>query len=213
MKKAVIFDFDGVIVDSERAKFKILKKLLKKENVALKQKYFKHMVGMKTKPFLKTYFKNKLSNDQIDRIYRERTNYQLKNLKRYSKPIKGIKSFIEFLLKNRVKIGLATGSKKEVVNKTLNKIGLKNKFSFKVTGEQFKTSKPNPEVYNKAIKKSKVSKKEIMAIEDSAAGIKSAKKAGLMCVGITTSQPKKELKKADIVVNSFDEIKRMFKYI
>ncbi|MDP4011990.1 MAG: HAD-IA family hydrolase [Candidatus Nanoarchaeia archaeon] len=208
MKRAIIFDFDGVIVDSEKAKFETLKKLLKKEKVILNKICFRYMVGMKTKPFLKKYFKKELSNEQINNIYSERERYQLQNLKKYSKPIKGVKNFIGFLKNNHIKIGLATGSKKEVVNKILNEIGMKNKFDFKVTGEQFKTSKPNPEVYNKAIKKSKTSKKEIMAIEDSAAGIKSAKGAGLFCVGITTSQSKKELKRADLIVNSFNQIQK-----
>ena len=200
----IIFDFDGVIVDSERLKFKDLKNLLKKRGLNLSDSFFKEMIGKKTKYFLINKFGDKLTNKQIEKIVAERNKYA-----HNYKPIPGVKSFIDYLKKNKFKLGLATGSRKNVVNKNINNLGIKNKFSFKVTGEEFKHSKPSPEVYKKAIRKSKDPANKIAVIEDSVAGVKSAKRAGLYCIAITTNQNKKELKGADLIVNSFKEIKKI----
>lgn len=204
----IIFDFDGVIVDSERSKFNNLKVLLKKRGVKLPSSYFKEMVGKKTNYFLSSKFKSSLTNKQIKEIVNERNTSQLKSVNQYSKPIIGVKSFISYLKKNKFRLGLATGTKITLVNKIMNSIGINDKFLFKVTGEEFRHSKPDPEVYKKAINKSKVKSNKIAVVEDSVAGIKSAKKAGLYCIAITTNQTRRELKNADLVVNSFNEIKK-----
>lgn len=198
---AIIFDFDGVIIDSERLKFNDLKTLLKKRGLKLPNSRFKEMIGKKTKYFLINEFEGKLTNKQIEYIITERNrlahNYAL---------IKGVKSFIRFLKNRKIKLGLATGTKRAIVSKVIKDYGI-NDFSFKVTGEEFKRSKPNPEVYKKAIQKSKTDINKIAVIEDSVAGVKSAKKAGLYCIAITTNQTKNELKEADLIVNSFGKLR------
>lgn len=201
----IIFDFDGVVVDSERLKFKDLKTLLQKKGIKLSNSSFKEMVGKKTNFFLSSKFGSKLTDKQIREIVNER-NKLIHNYK----SIPGVKSFIDYLKKKKIRLGLATGTKKALVNKIMKKIGIKNKFSFAITGENFKHSKPNPEVYKKAIKKSKVAPNKTAVIEDSVAGVRSAKKAGLYCIAITTNQNKKDLKEADLVVNSFDNLKKQF---
>lgn len=202
----VIMDFDGVVIDSEREKFNYLKTTLKSEGVNLKKEYFKKMIGMKTSQFLRKYFKSRLSKNKINEISEKRRKAQLKNYLNL-KLIKGVKSFISFLKSKGIKRGLATGTKEGLVNKVSKRNNLK--FTFKVTGGDFKYSKPNPEVYKKAIKISKTSKKQILVVEDSPAGIISAKRAGLYCVAITTSMNKKYLKGADVIVNSFADIKKL----
>ncbi len=206
--KAAILDFDGVIVDSEKAKFESLKTLLKAKGIILKSKDFPDMVGKKTKLFLKEKFEKELSDKAIEAIEKKRRDYQMKHLKKYCKPIPGAKECIKFLKRNNLKLCLATGTKRMVVNKVIKMLGLKSYFDAFVTGEEFKSSKPNPGVYRIAIKKLKIPKKHIIVIEDSAAGVMSAKKAGLKCIAITTTQRKKQLKRADIIVSSFKNMKK-----
>ena len=205
--KAIIFDFDGVIVNSECVKFNRLAILLKKRGLHLFQNDFKIMVGTKTSAFLSKRFKDKLSQDQIEAISKERQKDQLKHVRLYAKPIPGVKQLIRQLQRKKLKLCLVTGTQRKIVNNLLELIGLKNAFHVMVTGEEFKSSKPDPEAYVLSLKKLGVPRRDVIVIEDSAAGVAAAKKAGLYCIAITTTQTKSELKEADLVVTSFRKLK------
>ena len=205
--KAIIFDFDGVLVNSEWVKFNRLAILLKKRGLHLFTGDFKIMVGLKTSAFLSKRFKDKLSQDQIGEISKERRKDQLSHMQLYAKPVPEVKQFIRQLQRRKLELCLATGTQLKIVNNILGLIGLKNVFHVMVTGEEFKTSKPDPEVYTLSLKKLGVPRRDVIVIEDSTAGVAAAKKAGLYCIAITTTQTKSELKEADLVVSSFRKLK------
>jgi beta-phosphoglucomutase len=184
MVKAIIFDFDGVIVDTEKKKFNDLKKILKKQNILLKKNSFSDMVGKKTDLFLKEQFPN-IKKTIFNKIIDERRKEQNKNIEKY-KLIKGIKKLLNYLKLKNVKIGLTTGSKKQFVLKILEKNKINYFFDIIVTGEDFISSKPNPECFKLTLKKLKVSSKETIIIEDSKAGIQSAKLTGSKVFGLNT---------------------------
>lgn len=204
--RAVIFDFDGVIINSEHVKFERLRPLLRAHNITLKKRDFSDMIGKKTSAFLKEKFHHNLSLNEIAKISLSRRKDHLKNIQEYSKPISGVKKFVRFLQKKKLKLCIATGTSRSIVKKTLRAIQLQNCFGVFVTGEEFKSSKPNPEVFKLAINKLNISQKHIVVVEDSIAGVNAAKKAGLWCAAITTTYQKKDLKRADLVVNSFKEL-------
>ena len=208
MPSAVIFDFDGVIVESEQEKFKVLNKLLKPYKLSIKKKDFSKMVGKKTPAFLKEYFGNKLNEEEMKNIEDERREWIIKNIEK-TKPVKGVKDFIKFLKDKGIKLCIATGTRRPIVIKILEVFGLAGTFDEYVTGEDFTTSKPDPEVYRIAIQRMNMPVENLLAIEDSAAGVSSAKGAGIKCVAITTTQRKSELKEADIVVKSFSELRKI----
>ncbi len=132
--KAVIFDFDGIIVDSERVKFKRLSLLLKTYNVILKKNDFRAMIGKKTGAFLKQKFSSSLSSKEMAAISRARRKDQTKNIRLYSRPITGVKRFIGFLHQKKLLICIATGTKRSIVKKTLQIIQLQKYFGAIVTG-------------------------------------------------------------------------------
>lgn len=207
----IIFDFDGVIIDSERIKFKRLRHFLKRKGLILLENDFTQMVGKKTGLFLKERFGDVLTNKQIRTLAENRRMDQLLHIKKYCKPIPGIKSFIHSLKKKGVRLCLATGTNRKIVQKVLQLIGFSNMFDTIVTGEEFTSSKPDPEIYNLTIKKLGTPRKNIFVIEDSAVGILAAKRAGLHCIAITTTQNKSDFKNADVIVHSFEELKRLFR--
>jgi len=207
----IIFDFDGVIVDSERIKFKHLRPFLKRKGLILLKNDFTQMVGKKTGVFLKERFGDVLANKQIKTLVEARRRDQLIHIKEYCKPIPGIKSFIHSLKKKGIRLCLATGTNRKIVQKALQLLGFSNMFDTIVTGEEFTSSKPDPEIYNLAIKKLSTPRKNISVIEDSAVGILAAKRAGLNCIAITTTQSRLDLKNADVIVHSFEELKKLFR--
>ncbi len=209
--QAVIFDFDGVIVDSERVKFERLRTILQGHNISLSKKDFCAMIGKKTGYFLKEQFGQKLSDQQILSISEERRKDQLKNIQLFSKPIKGITQIILFLKQKGLRLCVATGTKRFLVKETLRILGIQNVFDVLVTGEEVQSSKPDPEVYSIAIKKLKLKKENILVIEDSVAGVLAAKRAGLKSIAITTSYKHSQLKGAVKTFDSFAQIQTYLK--
>src|SRR3989338_9286093 len=103
MPTAVIFDFDGVIVDSEGEKFKVLNKLLKPYKLAVKKKDFEKMVGKKTPAFLKEYFGNKLNEEEMRIVEEKRRDLLVKNIEK-TKAVKGAIEFIKSLKERGFKL-------------------------------------------------------------------------------------------------------------
>lgn len=205
---AIIFDFDGVIVNSERVKFERLKQMLVKRRLTLKESDFPQMVGKKTGAFLKERFGKQLSANEIREIEQVRRKDQLLHLKEYMRPIRGAVYFVRDMKKKNIRICLATGTSRSIVQKTLKQLKLNTAFDEIVTGEEFASSKPNPEVDNLARKKLNVARKDVLVIEDSPAGVSAAKRAGLRCFAITTTQTRTQLAEADLIVTSFNELRQ-----
>lgn len=204
--RTIILDFDGVIIESERGKFAWLKRVLKKQGIRLRQDDFTRMAGKKTAAFLKEQFSNKLTLQKINEIKNNWRNERLHSAKRYSQPIRGVLQFIKMLKKKGFALILATGTERTIVHKTLNRLGILREFDKLITGNECNLSKPNPKVYNLAIKAAGIPAKDILVIEDSAAGVLAAKRAGLRCVAITTTHKKHQLKFAYMVVRTFKEL-------
>lgn len=208
MIKAVIFDFDGVVVDTETAKFKELQRLLKGTGCVLKKKDFKDMIGRKTGVFLSTKFPC-LDNAKIDQIVALRRKRQFAGIQ--GKLITGIRTLLAFIKSKKIKIALATGSTRKVINKILKEKKIQNFFDIITAGEDFKESKPSPESYKATLKKLKMHPSEVIVIEDAPAGIKAAKKAKCKTWGITTYLNKAALKGADAIFSGHEAILRHIK--
>lgn len=206
--EAIIFDFDGVIVDSERVKFDSLKPILREYGITLRDSAYRHKVGRKTLDFLQDRFGKKLSRAQIRTITDRRRVGQMRQLSRYAKPIPGVKQLIRALQRKQLKLCIATGSMRHVVLPLLRALDLRKAFPVLVTGEEYRGSKPDPLVYRIALRKLKRNPQNVLVIEDAPAGIIAAKRAGIPVVGIATTHTRRELWRADLVVSSFSELQR-----
>ena len=206
--KAIIFDFDGVIVDSERVKFDSLKPILREYGITLRNSEYCHKVGRKATDFLKDRFGKQLSSTQITTIADRRRAGQLRELAKYAKPIRGTKPFIRMLQRKKLRLCIATGSMRHVVLSLLRALKLRTAFPVLVTGEEYRGSKPDPTVYRIALRKLGLKPHQALVIEDAPAGIIAAKRASIPVVGIATTHTRRELKKADLVVGSFAELRR-----
>jgi beta-phosphoglucomutase len=208
MSKAIIFDFDGVIADTEKERFDSLKLILKKYNYKLKNDNLKDLFGKKTDIFLKEKFPD-MPSSIIKEIQSKRRKDQLSNIKR-TKIIPGITQLITFLSK-KYTLAITTGSTKEVVDIVLKQNKLDEYFSIIVTGEQFSTSKPDPECYNLTLKKLKQKSSKTIIIEDSVAGITAGKQAECIVFAIKNEYNSEQILHADKIFNSNKELIEYFK--
>jgi beta-phosphoglucomutase len=208
MIKAFIFDMDGVIFDTEHKRFKDLKKILKRHGCVLDDSRFTEILGRKSETFVKEMFPecNKM---QCAEIAQERRELQYHGIK-MGRLVKGMPDLLRYLKLEGYKVGLATGSKKFIVEKLLEMYLMSKYFDVLITGEDYKSSKPDPECYKIAVRKLGVKPKEVVVIEDAVSGIRAAKKVGCRTFGLKTYFKGKEL---DIADKAFDTPKDMLKYL
>ena len=181
MIKAIIFDLDGVLVDTKKIHFIALNKALKKNGVKKIISFKDHVHiydGLPTKEKLGIFFKNKKINKKIlTKINLDKkkiTTAELKNKIKFNKKIFNI---IQNLSLN-YKILVASNAVKETVKYCLKKLKIEKKIDFFISNEDIKYPKPHPEIYLKCFLKYLVSPKECLIIEDSYYGITAANESG-----------------------------------
>lgn len=169
--KAVLFDYDGVLVDSEREKFTIVQRLLAARGWNLPESAFKRFMGTKTIAFLANEF------PQMPGETRKSVEQEWRLARSQPRPNKEMGELIELLHKRDVKIGVVTGSQRGIVVDTLSKMGVRDKVTVLVAGDDA-PSKPSPVGFEIAIRTLHVEPADTVVIEDSPAGVQAAKNAG-----------------------------------
>ena len=182
----IIFDYDGVIVETEGFRRNVLNDLLAAEDKNIKEND-KRLVGRKTHHFLKEAFPE-MTEKQRKRI---REEWRKRRLAQPTPLVAGAKETITYARKH-FKIAITTGSGTEAVEQTLQHYGLPS-FNAIITGEDFSSSKPDPECYHLALQKLKAKSEEAIIIEDSTAGVRAGKAAGCEVWGIGTYHSEEEL--------------------
>jgi len=206
MIKAIIFDMDGVITDTDKTRFMLLQRLLKERGIDLKNNLYKKSIGKRTEFFLKEVLGNVLSDNDIRSIFLERKAEYHKNPKKYILTMPYAVSCCQKLYNSKYKLAIASSAEKRDIKLVLKNTGLLTCFKTFVGSDDIKIPKPNPEVYLESIKKLKLNNTECLAVEDSPIGIKAAKSAGLFCVAVTYTHPKKELSQADLIIDSLNKL-------
>lgn len=203
MIKAIIFDFDGVIVDTENDRFKFFQKELSKHKIKFEAKYKKDFFGRKSQEAFKDMLPD-VSSDLIKDIIIKRREFLDTNI--ISMPIiKDVKTLIKGIDK-KYKIALASGSEEKIVKKFLQYHDLLKYFDVLTTGEYLTTGKPDPECYLITLKKLKIKPSEALIIEDAKAGIIAGQRAGCKVLGLKNKYNKEQIKLADKVFNNHKEI-------
>jgi HAD superfamily hydrolase (TIGR01509 family) len=180
----IAIDLDGTLIDSLDYLYKVYKKFLNEFQIKGSKNEFNELNGPKVKEIvsiLKKRYEIKESNSNLLKNYNKRLEDVYKN-KIILKD--GIKEFLEYLKKNKYKIGLVTSASRKNVKLSLKKNKIQKYFSIIICGDDVKQTKPNPEIYNLFLKKANISKDKILTIEDSKNGYHSAKTAGLECMRI-----------------------------
>ena len=190
--KAVLFDMDGVIFDTEREYLKEWEAIFKKYGYKMKKEIYISVMGRGRKK-VKEIFKEKFGEDlPIDKMYIEKDKMLKEAVENNKVPLKeGALELLEFLKENGYKIALATSAKRERVKIQVRHAKIENIFDAIVCSEDITNSKPDPEIFLKAAEKVCVNPENCIVIEDSEAGIKAAFNAKMMGFHI------EDLKKAD----------------
>jgi beta-phosphoglucomutase len=216
MLRAVIFDFDGVLVDSERLHHQAFNKIFAKFNFQLStQDYFDRFLGLSDKELLQIVDKEKnlsLSSQEFKQLLAEKAVIFGKLASTQAAVIEGVPQFLKMLADNEIHKAICSGALLPEIELILKGAGLRNFFEAIVSAEQVKKGKPDPEGFLLALKllnkkaSSPIKPQDCIVIEDSRWGLEAAKSAGMHPVAVTNTYAADYLRPADKIVENLSEL-------
>ncbi len=207
--KAVIFDLDGIIIDSEPWQKKAFDRTLKPYGINLTEEEFAKLIGIRTYEnfvYLKQKYNLPLSPEELTGI---KNKYYNEILRKEIVPREGLIELLDYLFPKYM-LSIASGSIRNDVMTVLRLLNIERYFKLVLTGDEIKNGKPDPEIFIKTSEKLGVSSELCIVIEDSENGVNSAKEAGMAVIAIPTiSTQSHNFKNADVILHSLREVKNL----
>lgn len=206
MIKGVLFDMDGVLLESEEYITRAGMQMFREKGLEVKFEDFREFTGMGENRFLggvaqKYGIEFKVDEDKARtyQIYEEMVAGRLK-------PLEGVNEFIQKCKKLGLKIAVATSADRIKMEINLKEIGIpESEFDATVNALEIRNKKPDPEVFIKAASKLEIPPGNCLVVEDAVSGIKAALSAGCRCLALTTSFSREELSNAHWIANTLNE--------
>lgn len=206
--KAVIFDLDGVIIDSEPLYLEINIKTFKHFDIHVSEEDFNHFVGM-TDVGVYTTLKEKY---QVPYTIEEMLAYHSELVwdtfyHLDTEPIEGIRDLLKTLKDHHIPTAIASSSPKKIIEVIVHKFKLADYFQCIVSGQEVSHGKPAPDIFIKTAKCLQINPADCVVIEDSKNGSIAAKKAGMKCIGFQNlNSGNQDLSSADVIVDAIAQI-------
>ena len=209
--QCVIFDMDGVIIDSEEIHKKAYYETFKNLGVEVSEDLYKTMTGSSTI----NAFQKLVNHFNLDDVPEELVLQKRKCYVNYFENdptlslVNGVKELIQFLYKKNLTLVLASSSAMVNINRVFSRFDLNEYFTAKISGADLIASKPHPEIFEKAAILGGVSKEQCIVIEDSDNGIKAANDAGIFVVGYENPLVSDQtLKDANLIIRDYNILKK-----
>ena len=210
MLKAVLFDMDGVIVDTEPLHYKAYHKMFGDVNINVDEDLYESFTGQSTIDICRRLV-NHFNLDFAPEYLVELKRHHFKYLFEHDKDLKlidGVLQLIQDYYNNNIKLVVASSASMPNIERVFKRFDLNQYFTGKFSGADLKKSKPHPEIFIKASAFTGFLKTECIVIEDSTNGIKAANDADIYCIGFKSSHSSgQDYSNADLVISDFNDIR------
>lgn len=210
MIHAILFDFDGVLFDTEPLHFDMFREVLRMEGISLApDAYYARYVGL-TDPacfraVLADHGRSPASSETVARLVQCKTELMQASLRARLPVVPGVRDCVETIA-SRYRTAVASGALREEIALCLELAGMASMFEHVSAAQDVHQGKPAPALYLHALaalnRRSALRADECVAIEDTPHGIEAAHQAGMRCIAVATTLPESRLSAADVVVPS-----------
>ena len=185
MIKAIIFDMDGLMIDSERVTFECYQERLKDMNLTMDEEFYKTLLGKPIKGIYQRFYDVYGNDFPIENVIQDVHQLMAERFETEGVPVKkGLVESLHYLKDNNYKTIVATSSNRDRVDKILAQAKITEFFDDSICGDEVTKGKPNPEVFLKSCQKLGVNVDEAIVLEDSEAGIQASYDANIKVICI-----------------------------
>jgi HAD superfamily hydrolase (TIGR01509 family) len=215
MLQAVIFDFNGIIVNDEPIHFRLFRKVLAEEGINLTEEaYYARYLGFDDRgAFVAAFDENRrpLADDQLAELIARKARYYQAEICDHVEFFPGVANLVRSLTPS-LPLAVASGALRHEIELILRTANLLDCFRAVVSAEDVARGKPEPDIFIKALgmlnrySKEKLQAENCLVIEDSKEGLRGARRAGMKCLAVTNSHPAELLTDAHAVVESLETV-------
>jgi HAD superfamily hydrolase (TIGR01509 family) len=200
--RAVIFDMDGVIVDSEPYSMRALIDVLRQYGIDPTEAEIRRSYGRRIRDDFADYFSRYGVTAHLETAIARKEARYYHLAAGHLKPFPGVMRLLKRLRARGHGLALASSGDRVKVAFGMQALGLDGAFEAVVCGNDVTRSKPDPEIYLLAAQRLKTPPAACVAIEDAPTGVEAAKRAGMRCIAVTNSVAREQLQQADLIVAS-----------
>jgi len=216
MLKAVIFDFDGVLVDSEQIHYRAFNRVLAPFGAQIPtQQYYDKFLGLTDEEVFRLVAKERklaLSDQQAAKLVEEKSSIFKELSRTEAVVIAGVTEFLKMLSDNKIPMAICSGALQPEIEMILAAAGLRSFFDVIISAEQVKKGKPHPEGFLLALTKlneksgRQIKANQCIVIEDSRWGLAAAKAAGMHTIAVTNTYTANQLNPAEKIVTKLTDL-------
>ena len=204
--KSVIWDMDGVIADTAPFHLSAWQKVFQERGVKFTKEDFRHSFGQRNDTIIRKTLGEQTSQEEIDAISGKKEASFRRRIRRNLKPLPGVIKLITSLEEQGFKMALASSAPIENIQLLNTGLGIDNYFQTIISDKDVTEGKPSPQGFLLAAQRLGVEPRNCVVIEDAVAGVTAAKRAGMHCLAITNTHPRRSLKEADLIVDTLEGV-------
>ena len=204
---AVIFDMDGVLLDSEPYYYKYLTQRFLENNVKVSDEEYQTFVGLPTREVWKYVEQANGVQLDIDSIIAKEEG-QVNEVFRKAElaPMEGVHELLKALKDKEIVTNVASSSARSTIKLIIKKLELESYFNFFISGTEVPKGKPHPDIFLESARIHDLNPQDCIVIEDSTNGVKAAKAAGMYCIGFDNpGSGQQDLSEADRVIDNYEK--------
>ncbi len=205
-KKAVIWDMDGVIVDTAQYHHKGWQIVFRKRGANYTEEDYWRNTGKRSDGIIRSVLGEKIPQNEITEIIREKDESFRQLMGQNIRLFPGVLKLITSLKAHGFKIAIASSAPMENIQLITQSLKIHNRFDAIVSGWEVTKGKPDPQIFLLTAEKLGVEAENCIVIEDAIAGVTASKRAGIHCIAVTNTTPREDLREADLVIDTLEEI-------
>jgi beta-phosphoglucomutase family hydrolase len=203
--KGVLWDMDGVLVDSGEAHYQSWKAVLPDYGMSMSREFFRKTFGMNNEAILRRLLEDELTPELLNEISLRKEEKFRELVRGRVETLPGVLDWLERLQDQGFRMGVASSAPPANIDALIDELALRPYFDTLVSGQDM-PGKPDPALFLEVALQLDAAPARCVVVEDAVAGVEAAKRAGMKCVAVTTTNPAQALDEADIVVDRLDAL-------